>query len=68
MKGKFKRKDKKRKLTALMLAVTMICGLISAIPVCADESGTPTSTTFDIRIVQTNDIHARIEEDCRLAA
>lgn len=51
-----------------MLAVTMICGLISAIPVCADESGTPTSTTFDIRIVQTNDIHARIEEDCRLAA
>ena len=42
-KGKFKRKDKKRKLTALMLAATMICGLISAIPVCADESGTPTS-------------------------
>ena len=62
-KGKFKMKDKKRKLTAFMLAAAMICGLISAIPVYAEESGTPAGTTFDIRVVQTNDIHARIEED-----
>lgn len=62
-KEKFKRKDKKRKLTAFMLAAAMICGLISAIPAYAEESGTPAGTTFDIRVVQTNDIHARIEED-----
>lgn len=46
-----------------MLAAAMICGLISAIPAYAEESGTPAGTTFDIRVVQTNDIHARIEED-----
>ena len=51
------------KLTALLLTFGIIFGLFAAVPVQAQDGNVSGSTMFDVKIVHTNDIHARVEED-----
>ena len=51
------------KITALLLTFGMIFGLFAAVPVQAQDGNASGSTIFDVKIVHTNDIHARVEED-----
>lgn len=51
------------KVTALLLTIGMVFGLFAAVPVQAEDGNASGSTIFDVKIVHTNDIHARVEED-----
>lgn len=51
------------KVTVLLLTFGMIFGLFAAVPVQAQDGNASGSTIFDVKIVHTNDIHARVEED-----
>ena len=51
------------KVTALLLTFGMVFGLFAAVPVQAEDGNASGSTIFDVKIVHTNDIHARVEED-----
>lgn len=51
------------KITALLLTFGMIFGLFAAVPVQAQDENASGSTIFDVKIVHTNDIHARVEEN-----
>ena len=51
------------KVTALLLIFGMVFGLFAAVPVQAEDGNASGSTIFDVKIVHTNDIHARVEED-----
>ena len=51
------------KVTALLLTFGMVFGLFAAVPVQAEDGNASGSTIFDLKIVHTNDIHARVEED-----
>ena len=51
------------KVTALLLTLGMVFGLFAAVPVQAEDGNASGSTIFDVKIVHTNDIHARVEED-----
>ena len=51
------------KVTALLLTIGMVFGLFAAVPVQAEDGNATGSTIFDVKIVHTNDIHARVEED-----
>lgn len=51
------------KVTALLLTFGIIFGLFAAVPVQAQDGNASGSTMFDVKIVHTNDIHARVEED-----
>ena len=51
------------KVTALLLTFGMVFGLFAAVPVQAEDGNVSGSTIFDVKIVHTNDIHARVEED-----
>ena len=51
------------KVTALLLTFGMVFGLFVAVPVQAEDGNASGSTIFDVKIVHTNDIHARVEED-----
>ncbi len=51
------------KITVLLLTFGMIFGLFAAVPVQAHDGNASGSTIFDVKIVHTNDIHARVEED-----
>ena len=51
------------KVTALLLTFGIVCGLFAAVPVQAEDGNASGSTIFDVKIVHTNDIHARVEED-----
>lgn len=46
-----------------MLTIGMVFGLFAAVPVQAEDGNASGSTIFDVKIVHTNDIHARVEED-----
>lgn len=47
-----------------MIAICLVCAGM-AVPVHAQEDTSQNTTTFDVKIVQTNDMHARVEEDER---
>ena len=51
------------KITALLLTFGLIFGLFAVVPVQAQDGNASGSTIFDVKIVHTNDIHARVEED-----
>ena len=51
------------KVTALLLTFGMVFGLFVTVPVQAEDGNATGSTIFDVKIVHTNDIHARVEED-----
>ena len=51
------------KVTALLLTFGMVFGLFAAVPVQAEDGNASGSAIFDVKIVHTNDIHARVEED-----
>ena len=51
------------KVTVLLLTFGMVFGLFGAMPVQAQDGNASGSTIFDVKIVHTNDIHARVEED-----
>ena len=51
------------KITVLLLTFGMVFGLFGAMPVQAQDGNASGSTIFDVKIVHTNDIHARVEED-----
>lgn len=55
-----KQKKKKRVLLGLVCALTLS---FTAVPVNAEENVEAQSTSFDVKIVQTNDIHAHVEEN-----
>lgn len=59
------KKLKKRwnKITVLLLTFGIVFGLFGAMPVQAQDGNASGSTIFDVKIVHTNDIHARVEED-----
>lgn len=59
------KKLKKRwnKVTVLLLTFGIVFGLFGAMPVQAQDGNASGSTIFDVKIVHTNDIHARVEED-----
>ena len=59
------KKLKKRwnKVTVLLLTFGIVFGLFGAMPVQAQDENASGSTIFDVKIVHTNDIHARVEED-----
>ena len=66
IKGRSKmEKLKKRwnKVTVLLLTFGIVFGLFGAMPVQAQDGNAFGSTIFDVKIVHTNDIHARVEED-----
>lgn len=66
IKGRSKmEKLKKRwnKVTVLLLTFGIVFGLFGAMPVQAQDGNASGSTIFDVKIVHTNDIHARVEED-----
>lgn len=65
MKTKWTGNTGQRKWFTFVLTFCMIVGLMTAMPVYAEDSGESQSITFDIRIVETNDIHARIEENAK---
>ena len=51
------------KITVLLLTFGMVFGLFGAVTVQAQDGNASGSTVFDVKIVHTNDIHARVEED-----
>ena len=51
------------KVTVLLLTFGIVFGLFGAMPVQAQDGNASGSTIFDVKIVHTNDIHARVEED-----
>ena len=51
------------KITVLLLTFGIVFGLFGAMPVQAQDGNASGSTIFDVKIVHTNDIHARVEED-----
>lgn len=59
------KKLKKRwnKVTVLLLTFGIVFGLFGAMPVQAQDGNASGNTIFDVKIVHTNDIHARVEED-----
>lgn len=58
-----KLKKQWNKVTALLLTFGIVFGLFGAMPVQAQDGTASGSTIFDVKIVHTNDIHARVEED-----
>lgn len=58
-----KLKKQWNKVTVLLLTFGIVFGLFGAMPVQAQDGNASGSTIFDVKIVQTNDIHARVEED-----
>ena len=66
IKGRSKMKQLKKqwnKVTVLLLTFGIVFGLFGAMPVQAQDGNASGSTIFDVKIVHTNDIHARVEED-----
>ena len=51
------------KITVLLLTFGMVFGLFGSVTVQAQDGNASGSTVFDVKIVHTNDIHARVEED-----
>ena len=51
------------KITVLLLTFGMVFGLFGSVTVQAQDGNASGSTIFDVKIVHTNDIHARVEED-----
>ena len=51
------------KVRVLFLTFGIVFGLFGAMPVQAQDENASGSTIFDVKIVHTNDIHARVEED-----
>ena len=51
------------KVTVLLLTFGIVFGLFGAVTVQAQDENASGSTIFDVKIVHTNDIHARVEED-----
>ena len=51
------------KVMVLLLTFGIVFGLFGAMPVQAQDGNASGSTIFDVKIVHTNDIHARVEED-----
>ena len=51
------------KVTVLLLTFGMVFGLFGAVTVQAQDGNASGNTIFDVKIVHTNDIHARVEED-----
>ena len=63
-RGKMKKLKKQwNKVTVLLLTFGIVFGLFGAMPVQAQDGNASGSTIFDVKIVHTNDIHARVEED-----
>lgn len=58
-----KLKKQWNKVTVLLLTFGIVFGLFGAMPVQAQDGNASGSTIFDVKIVHTNDIHARVEED-----
>lgn len=58
-----KLKKQWNKVTVLFLTFGIVFGLFGAMPVQAQDENASGSTIFDVKIVHTNDIHARVEED-----
>ena len=58
-----KLKKQWNKVTVLLLTFGIVFGLFGAMPVQAQDGNASGSTSFDVKIVHTNDIHARVEED-----
>ncbi len=58
-----KLKKQWNKVTVLLLTFGIVFGLFGAMPVQAQDGNASESTIFDVKIVHTNDIHARVEED-----
>ena len=58
-----KLKKQWNKVTVLLLTFGIVFGLFGAMPVQAQDENASGSTIFDVKIVHTNDIHARVEED-----
>lgn len=58
-----KLKKRWNKVTVLLLTFGIVFGLFGAMPVQAQDGNAFGSTIFDVKIVHTNDIHARVEED-----
>lgn len=52
-----------KKFIAVLMASLMLLLPFGSVVVWAQEDGAEQDTTFDVRIVHTNDIHARVEED-----
>ena len=52
-----------KKFIAVLMASLMLLLPFGSGAVWAQEDGAEQDTTFDVRIVHTNDIHARVEED-----
>ena len=66
IKGRSKMKKLKKqwnKVTVLLLTFGIVFGLFGAVTVQAQNENASGSTIFDVKIVHTNDIHARVEED-----
>lgn len=66
IKGRSKMKKLKKqwnKVTVLLLTFGIVFGLFGVMPVQAQDGNASESTIFDVKIVHTNDIHARVEED-----
>lgn len=53
----------RKKIMSLLLIFGIVFGLLGVMPVYAQDENASESTTFDVKIVHTNDIHARVEED-----
>ena len=51
------------KITVLLLTFGIVFGLFGVVTVQAQDGNASGSTVFDVKIVHTNDIHARVEED-----
>ena len=58
-----KLKKQWNKVMVLLLTFGIVFGLFGAMPVQAQDGNASGSTIFDVKIVHTNDIHARVEED-----
>lgn len=58
-----KLKKQWNKVTVLLLTFGIVFGLFGAMPVQAQDGNASGSIIFDVKIVHTNDIHARVEED-----
>lgn len=66
IKGRSKMKQLKKqwnKVTVLLLTFGIVFGLFGSVTVQAQDGNASGSTVFDVKIVHTNDIHARVEED-----
>lgn len=66
IKGRSKMKQLKKqwnKVTVLLLTFGIVFGLFGAMSVQAQDENASVSTVFEVKIVHTNDIHARVEED-----